>query len=306
MKDGRIRGSSNIGCLLAALLLGGLIYGVVFYLPIHAPDVATNLAKWMLALLATAILCITLIAVAAIGVGRLAVKQGLHAKRDDEPQPGESRPSGAGRILGDLFAAGASLGGRGVKGSGVCVTERRDLPPFRKIVLSGKFNAAVCCQQEQKVEISGDDNIVPSLQTDVKDGTLMVSLRNATCPASALRLAVACADISSLRSSGASDVTITRVDNEALEISISGAGDVKASGRTQRLVVGISGAGDVDARDLQAGTARVQISGAGDVELSVSDELDATVTGAGDIVYHGNPKVVNRRILGAGMIEKKE
>ena len=53
-------------------LSGALLYGLFFYLPIHAPFESVALVYGFLGLL---VLCGTLVAVSAIGVGRLAVKK---------------------------------------------------------------------------------------------------------------------------------------------------------------------------------------------------------------------------------------
>ena len=51
-----------------------------------------------------------------------------------------------------------------------------------------------------------------------------------------------------------------------------------------------SGAVEIKARDLKTKSARIDVSGASDVELSVSEELNVSVSGAGDIRYYGSPK----------------
>ena len=62
-------------CLLAAL-----VYGLLFYLPLHAQFEVVTVVYGLLALLT---LCGTLIAVSALGIGRLAVKDA--AKKEEKP-----------------------------------------------------------------------------------------------------------------------------------------------------------------------------------------------------------------------------
>src|SRR5688572_16068403 len=64
--------------------------------------------------------------------------------------------------------------GKGVQGSGVRKTEKRDLPPFKSIETNGAFNVRVSCQQAASFEIEGDDNLLPLVKTEVRNGVLRI------------------------------------------------------------------------------------------------------------------------------------
>jgi hypothetical protein len=44
------------------------------------------------------------------------------------------------------------------------------------------------------------------------------------------------------------------------------------------------------------------ISGQGDCRVTVTDELDATISGIGDVYYAGNPPLVRSTITGRGRL----
>ena len=67
-----------IPMLLGLGLAGFFIYGVFYYLPMHAPQTLL----WVFGLVAIIILCITLICIAAIGVGRKAVSQRIFVEKE--------------------------------------------------------------------------------------------------------------------------------------------------------------------------------------------------------------------------------
>ena len=72
IKSGGRRGKAVVlGGIAAAVLLGAFVYGLFFYLPVHATN--DNLVV-VYGLLALMILCGTLLGVSALGIGRLAVK----------------------------------------------------------------------------------------------------------------------------------------------------------------------------------------------------------------------------------------
>jgi hypothetical protein len=52
--------------------------------------------------------------------------------------------------------------------------------------------------------------------------------------------------------------------------------------------------------DLVAREAVIEISGAGDVHVHATESLTASVSGAGDVIYTGDPEEVNKDVSGAG------
>jgi hypothetical protein len=104
---------------------------------------------------------------------------------------------------------------------------------------------------------------------------------------------------------GAGEVDLSNIKNERLEIAMSGAGSLQATGETKEADITLSGAGSVDAKNLQAVNARVNSTGVGQVDLYASGQLDAKASGVGEINYYGNPKVVNRKAGGLGGINAK-
>src|SRR5690242_3992270 len=65
--------------------------------------------------------------------------------------------------------------GRGIAGSGNRKSEKRDVKSFNAIDTSGAYEVNVTCQKPASVEIEADDNILPLIKTEVRDGTLFVS-----------------------------------------------------------------------------------------------------------------------------------
>jgi len=69
--------------------------------------------------------------------------------------------------------------GRGIAGSGNRKTEKRDLKSFNAIDTSGAYDVKITCQKPASFEIEADDNILPLIKTEVRDGVLFVSFVNA-------------------------------------------------------------------------------------------------------------------------------
>ncbi|HYJ45509.1 MAG TPA: DUF2807 domain-containing protein, partial [Pyrinomonadaceae bacterium] len=105
--------------------------------------------------------------------------------------------------------------------------------------------------------------------------------------------------------SGASNIVATQIKSDDFKIGSSGASELKLSGDAKTLSIDSSGAGDIDAKDLHAEKVTVTSSGAARSDVYASEELNANVSGAGNVNYYGNPKTVKEDKSGAGSITKK-
>jgi len=183
----------------------------------------------------------------------------------------------------------------GVHGSGVRKTEKRDLPVFTSIETTGAFDVKVGCQQPASVAIETDDNLLPLVQTEVRDGVLRISTTKGYSSSGGIVVRITTPDLISVKSTGAGK----------FEMHSTGAATMVASGQSKSVKISSTGAGEIDAHDLRSSVADVSVTGAASVDVYASDQLDVTVSGAGRVTYGGNPKV-NKRVSGAGQVTRKE
>ena len=113
-------------------------------------------------------------------------------------------------------------------------------------------------------------------------------------------------DLTKVEATGASKFRILGIKNDQFEVSSTGASTIVASGDTKNLEIHSTGAGLVDTHSLHANKASVSSTGAAKVDVWASDELDANVTGVGQVTYSGDPKVVNKHTAGAASVTKRE
>jgi len=104
--------------------------------------------------------------------------------------------------------------------------------------------------------------------------------------------------------SGSGKIVLDARIDEAADFTISGSGEVNASGEADAVKAQISGSGKVLAADLQTQRCQVRISGSGDVEINVTEELDANISGSGSVSYRGSPKKINSHAAGSGKVRK--
>ena len=104
-----------------------------------------------------------------------------------------------------------------------------------------------------------------------------------------------------VQASGASDISLN-LKAKNLDVTCSGASDIKLSGQADRQKVNISGGSEYQAYALQSKGALVVASGASDAQVNIDGELSSTASGASDIRYKGNARVVNSRSSGASSV----
>lgn len=204
-----------------------------------------------------------------------------------------------------LSLATLLLSACGTRGSGDPVTEERELDPFHAIEFGGAIDLVVHVgAAEQKVVISGDDNIVSEIDTRVSGDKLHVEHEGWLRPKQTLKLEIWVPTLDSVEASGATDIDIEGLVGERFELDVSGAADAELRGKVTQLDIEVSGAGDVDARSLEAENVVLDMSGAGEAKVWATGKLDVDISGSGEVEYWGNPSEVQQDITGAGSLHR--
>ena len=206
-----------------------------------------------------------------------------------------------------LIALGAACHGihRGVLGSGKLLKEKRNVGSFNSISTEGAFDIEVVCQKPQEVEISGDDNILPLVSTEVSNNVLHIKTLRNYSTSEPLTLRISAPDLVGIHSSGAGTIQVSGLKNDRFEIDVNGAPTIRASGETKALKIDANGAGKIDTHKLRAARVEVESKGVSGVEVYAMEQLDVTVSGPSHVTYRGNP-VVNKTVHGPGSVEKRE
>lgn len=205
------------------------------------------------------------------------------------------------------FAAGCNFRGfgSGVRGSGNRVTEKRDVPGFTAIEVSGAYEVEITAQKERGLEITGDDNILPLVKTEVRGNVLHIESSKSFNINRAITLKITVPELEAISTSGASKITARNINNSEMDIDSSGASKITVTGETKKLKIGTSGASNIEAKDLRAERVDVESSGAGYVSVYATEQLDASANGAARVDYYGNPATVHPEASGAGSVNKK-
>lgn len=206
-------------------------------------------------------------------------------------------------------------------------TEDRSVGSFNSVKISGGFNVTIQQGSSENVKISASGIDLQDIITEIEGGSLRIRTRNDNWSWKKdydVDIVLTYKTLEGVTSSGSSRITTKNtiksdnfdltlsgsgkfkgsVETQKLEMSISGSGDIELSGSAKEQDVSISGSGDLEAMELKSSFAKIKISGSGNASVAVSEELDAKVSGSGDIRFAGNPQKQIFKSTGSGSIKK--
>ncbi|MGR9044740.1 MAG: head GIN domain-containing protein [Gammaproteobacteria bacterium] len=189
------------------------------------------------------------------------------------------------------------------KGSGDFGRESRQVEAFRSVKVLGGVDIHYRRNTAQRVEISGDRNLLPLIKTQVSQGVLTIGSEKSYQTQLPLTVELNGPVLTGLAMRGAGDIVLNDLNEESLRLELSGSGDVKADGRVKHLSVSLTGSSDVDAKNVDSEQADVKLTGSGDLAVTVRDSLRVQILGSGDVTYYGNPRTIDKRIIGSGDIQ---
>lgn len=222
-----------------------------------------------------------------------------------------------------------------LKVPGKTVQLRRESQPFQALsqesfspvrILFSKSNATY-------LELSGAKNVLSHVQTRYQDQTLNVGVDIPRCDHLTQREIVLHCPLQPLLTishagyapiefrdtlqtstldvvlSDQGDLNLPLVADR-LNISISRTANATVSGSINQLNVHTTSDvfapslsyGRFQGKLLQTKNCTVLLEGEGDCEVNVSDTLQVTITGVGNVIYYGTPKVIKSSITGAGKL----
>ncbi len=215
---------------------------------------------------------------------------------------------GAVAALAALAAVAAGLLGAGcfgprIKGSGHEVKQARQAAQFRRIDIRGSTDVVARIGSSTAITVSGDDNIVPHVRTEVRGDTLIIDMEDGSYSTSApLVVTVSTPALDGISISGSASAQASGISAERFDASISGSGDMELKGTAGEVEASVSGSGDMRLFGLAARRAMVNVSGSGNVQVSADEALGVEVSGSGDVRYRGNP-AREVKISGSGSVE---
>jgi hypothetical protein len=211
--------------------------------------------------------------------------------------------------LAALVVGGAQLMGGAsadVTGSGKHKEDRRKIGGFDKVEVGGALEVQIDVGGAgSEIVVSGDDNLVPLVQSEVKDGRLRLRSRENLRPQSGLTINVRVPSLREIEAAGAVRITARGLSGDNVKVEIAGASQVQLEGTVKKLDAELAGASRLTATSLQADSVAVEAAGASSAAVTARREVSGEAAGASHVQVHGSPASVNVETSGASSVSRK-
>lgn len=229
-----------------------------------------------------------------------------------------------------LFLTFQSFGQKwkSIRGDGNTTSVTRTVEAFTGISSEGSWNVEITEGTPGTVTLKGDENLLPYIETTVKNGVLSIKSKGEVNLRSNSKITVEVTmnQINSLKLSGSggingkggftsdgnTDIAVSGSGNlnldfdtfKDLTVQVSGSGNIRLNGNTRSMHAHVSGSGNIDCRDTRANDLTAMVSGSGNIKVHADKSINAVISGSGDIFYTGNPENIAKVVSGSGRVIK--
>ncbi|MFS4467958.1 head GIN domain-containing protein [Maribacter sp. 2210JD10-5] len=213
--------------------------------------------------------------------------------------------------------------GSGKKGNGVVVEENRKVTgDFTAVYASEGLDVYVTQDDEFKISVEADENIIDLIGTDIKNGKLRIhaieNIGRAT-----KKVFVSLPEVTTLETSSGAHLTAQNVieSNELsiesssgsilnaevmaneLELDASSGANIEVSGKAVEVYVDGSSGANIRAKNLEAKKCRAEGSSGSNISVNVSETLTADASSGANISYLGDATVKKNKSV-SGSVHK--
>lgn len=177
--------------------------------------------------------------------------------------------------------------GERVRGSGNMDEEIRDINGVSGVKLATLGKLYIELGLEEKLVIKAEDNLLEYLETDVRNGVLIIDTRRNINirPRKKVSYYLTVKELESIMISSSGDIEAPDLKTDRLKFSVSSSGDLRTGELVVKsLDVNISSSGNIFIPELQANTIDVNISSSGDLDINRGnvENQDVSITSSGN------------------------
>ena len=195
-------------------------------------------------------------------------------------------------VLAAIVLACSAPGWRVVQGSGKVVEESREVSGFTSVQLATLGHLTIESGDRESLRIEAEDNLLPYLETEVRDGVLRIGSRDGVAIRTKrpVRFYLTAKRLEALTISGSGDVEMVDWEAESFSVTITGSGGLQMGDLdAETFDVRVTGSGGMTMGDLHSDALALQLTGSGSVEIGGGEveEQEITISGSGDYGARG-------------------
>jgi len=206
----------------------------------------------------------------------------------------------------------ASIAWGGLRGSGKFVDESRAVEPFHAVEVSRGIQLQLAVGPQKALELHGEDNILPLVETEVRAGTLHVrfSSKASSISDSGVTVKVTAPQLDRIEASGGAgasgevgpaetlraeasggaELHLSGLSMKSVSLEASGGATLELAGRADEVELEVSGGARYPLQKLAAQKVRIDGSGGCDGAVSASDSVRGSVSGGTSLKIVGGAK----------------
>ena len=214
-----------------------------------------------------------------------------------------------------------------IYGNHQLINQQIDIENYDKVVL--KIPAEVFYQQFSDsapyLQIHTDENIFKSLNFRIENNQLILeATKDSIIKPSKLTIYTCSHNLNQVTVTGSGNIRlkgeVNAIDFKVdiigsgnflsdsllcnnITARITGSGKIQLTGASNQSLYTITGSGNIYAFNYLIQNLKCNIVGSGDIEASVSNQLEASITGSGNLSYKGDPQSINKKIVGSGKVQ---
>ena len=218
------------------------------------------------------------------------------------------------------------VGGEVFTGSGNVITENRPVSGVDRVRLEIPVHLDIQQGSVEALTVSGEDNLLPLLLTDVSGGELVIKFKPFTNvrPTQPIEINLTVKNLDELANSSSGKVTvhplttgdfhlrlsssgnieIEGIQADRITSELSSSGEILVTGSARQLDLSLSSSGNFQGEDLQVQDAVVRLSSSGNATVWVLENLDVNISSSGNVTYYGDPRVSENTSSSGQLISK--
>ncbi|MEI7594752.1 MAG: DUF2807 domain-containing protein [Bacteroidota bacterium] len=178
---------------------------------------------------------------------------------------------------------------------------------FAHLKISGAARIELYQKQNISVELSDYENLIALTEIKVVADTLLIKYKDEiNLKNLKTKVKISLPNLKSITcENNRNEIkTVGDFNFDTLDLSVAGSSNFRMRGKVNNLKLNVSGKSYAQIRKLICKNASYDISatGNGTIETTVTDTMNAEISGYGRIFYKGTPKKINKNISGGGDI----
>lgn len=200
-----------------------------------------------------------------------------------------------------------NMGENLIEASDNIVTKSYKLTAFEEVDMTCVGDVEII-QDEQKsgtVTLTAPDNYIDLYQftSDHSRLTIGWTKRGVNIHTAHVKIKVYTSDLVRIHNSGASHISMNKLDTDCLQVVNSGVGSIDVAGIADEVDLRNSGVGSINTQQLKALRAKASVSGVGSIKCYASESIEGRVSGVGSLEYAGHPRKQDNKRSGVGSIK---